>query len=676
MYNLYDRITVVQGIGPKSAAMLATIEIKTIRDLLWYLPHKYVDRSKISRISELVYDTESTVIAKVDKIQNIFTNRGFRITMATVSDATGKLNLIWFNQHFITKVVKKDTNLILHGKLTLQQNKPILNSPAWSVINSPLDIQKNSGIIPIYTAIMDISTKWLQNKITFSLNNLAIKESIPGDKLTLYSLSPFYEALQYIHTPQNFENIEIGKKRLAFEEFLFLHLRGIKTRNTWQAKLNSHKITLTKKDYDQYQKSLGFELTNAQKRCIQEILADLDDQIPMNRLLQGDVGSGKTAVAELATLATLKSGYNCLFMAPTQILADQHYKKLSAQFDKLGYKVELVSGTSREASITKDDKNPKIIIATHAILYRLEQFKNIGLIIIDEQHKFGVSQRTKVVDHYTNDKIVPNLLTMTATPIPRSVALTLYGDLMLSTIDELPTNRKLTITKVLPQDDRQKIYDWILDQIKSKQNQVFMICPFIQDSEHPDFKHVTSAETLFSQIKKQFAGKAKVEILHGKTKDKDAVIQNFRQKKIDVLIATSVIEVGVDIPNANIMIIENPERFGLASLHQMRGRVGRSGEQGYCFMFLPNDTKETKRLKYMEKVQSGNELAEIDLKMRGPGNIYGDDQHGFLDLKVADINDIETIKVTKDLALEILANQDRYPIIIDTLNKSEIVGNQ
>lgn len=673
MYSLYDTLDKVQGIGPVSIQILATIDIKTIKDLLWYIPFKYVDRTKISKISDLVFDQESTIIVKVIKIQNIFTNRGFRLTSAIVGDETGTLNIVWFNQHFITKAIKKDTNLILHGKLTTSQNKLSMNSPGWVVIQSPLDVSKNTGIVPIYTGISTISTKWIQNKINHILQNLSIREHISQDKLELYQLCTLYEAFTFIHNPKSFDQIQIGKKRLAFDEFLFLHLKGIKTRNIWEAKSNSHKISLDQDILQQFINTLNFTLTNSQVSCINQILSDLNQKVPMNRLLQGDVGSGKTIVAEVALLATLQSGYNCLLMAPTQILADQHYKKMSNHLNKFGYEIQLVTGNIKSVTETK---KPQLIIATHAILYRLEQFKNIGLIVIDEQHKFGVTQRTKVVDHYTKDEIVPNLLTMTATPIPRSVALTIYGDLMLSTIDELPTNRIPTITKVLPATDIPSTYEWILDQIKTKKYQAFMVCPFIDDSESIELKHIMSAQTLFTQIKKVYSNKLKIDLLHGKIKDKDSVIQNFKDKKIDILISTSVIEVGVDIPNANIIVIYNPERFGLASLHQMRGRVGRGGEQGYCIMFTPDDQNESKRLKYMEKINNGNQLAEIDLKMRGPGNIYGDDQHGFLDLKVADISDHQTIITTKEFALQILQNPNRYPIITSILNDEQVVGNQ
>lgn len=671
-YNLKDPIDKVNGIGNVYKSILNKLGIKTIEDLLLHIPSRYNDRSEISKISSLVVNQFATVKVEIQEIKNIFTKyRGMIITKAVVFDETGKIDAVWFNQKFIVKSIKKGDTVILHGKINPNGNKLNIASPEWELANG--DDSVSIGIIPVYPLTDGISSKYIQKKIQDVIKNIEIPEIIPEIILEEHNLMGRHDSIINIHIPISQQIIEVAKYRLSFEELLLMHLHGIHTKSEWEKQKNSHKIEITQNQIDEFKSLMGFDLTKSQNAVILEILHDLKKEYPMNRLLQGDVGSGKTVVAEVAILAALESGFNVILMAPTQILAEQHFSKISKHLEKFGYEVLLLSGNSKANKI--DSKKPYLIISTHAVLYDLDSFDNIGLIIIDEQHKFGVEQRTRIINHYTKNGLTPNLLTMTATPIPRSLALAFYGDLSLSVINEMPVGRKQTSTKVITEKDRIKAYTWIRSKIINEGDQVFIVCPFIEKSDIEELKDIKSAESEFERIEKIFP-KLKVGLVHGKIKDKDFVINKFKEKKLDILVATPVIEVGIDIPDANIIVIENPERFGLASLHQLRGRVGRGGKQGYCILFASKDSSSVDRLKSLENIYNGAELAEIDMKIRGPGNIYGTEQHGYLNLKVADITDFELVKKTKDVAESIHRQIDLYPKISETIRSRLIVDKQ
>ena len=675
MLSQYDSITKVPGIGPKYAQLLEELNIFTLGDLLNHIPFRYEDRTQVKKISELTPEIETSVLAQVEKISNVFTKRGFRLTKATVSDETGKMDVVWFNQTFITKTLKPGMAVLLFGKAIFEGKRPQFNSPEWE-IQDESDTENISKIVPVYATTEGITSKWIKKRIAEVINTAAIDEYLPLDFIKNHNFLDRETSLKLIHQPKDFIDLDKAKRRLAFDELLIIHMDGLKTRHDWENKKNGHIIKISKEKLNTYLSKSPFELTNAQTRSISEILESLSRKSPMNRLLQGDVGSGKTAVAEAAIFACLNSGYTVIFMAPTQILAKQHFEKIMPKLSEFGFQTDLLtSDTKVKNTVTKN--KPKLVIATHAILHNLDGFENVGLIIIDEQHKFGVEQRSKVIEHYTKNEIVPNLLTMTATPIPRSFALTLYGDLDLSIIDELPPFRKKTTTWVLKPEKRLSAYKWMLGEIENKHNQVFVVCPFIQESIVETFKDVKAAEVEFEKLVKTFPPRIKIDLLHGKTKDKEDVIQRFRVGETQILVATPVIEVGVDIPAANIMIIENPERFGLASLHQLRGRVGRGNEQGYCLLFLSDTSPESSsRIKYLETVQDGAKLAEIDMKLRGPGNIYGTRQHGYLYLKIADLSDVAFIKETKEFAQELFVNREKYPKIMELLSAKSYIDDQ
>ncbi len=670
--EIYDKISELDGVGIKYSRLLNGIGIKTIEDLLTHIPYRYEDKSNIQKISDLKPGEETTVTGAVLKIDNIFTRNRKKITKALISDETGKLNLIWFNQHYIKNSLPEGTVINVSGKLDTKVTGKVKQfiSPQWEVLKEGKAIH-TTGLVPIYSVTEGLSTKWLRNKINVALEKTNILDLLTSEIISNNKLADRKFAFQNIHFPKDIEDTMLAKKTLSFEEMIFLHLRGIKLRKAWEKKTNSHQIKIEKEDLQEFKKSLPFELTNSQQKAIDEILSDLSRKVPMNRLLQGDVGSGKTVVAAASVLAAAENSFNTIFLAPTQILAKQHYESLQKALPNIDITL-ITGGNSKKVGIEKELKSiaPVLYVGTHAILHNLEKMDNIGLIIIDEQHKFGVEQRTKLVDFYTK-KQVPNLLTMTATPIPRSMALTFYGDLDLTTIDELPKGRLESKTWIIEDKKRLEAYTWIKNQIIESKTQVFIVCPFIEKSEVENLSNVKSAMDEFEKVTKFFK-EFKVGLLHGKMKnaDKDKVIGEFSNKKLDILVTTPVIEVGVDIPNANIIVIETPERFGLASLHQLRGRVGRGGAQSYCILIPSTNSYESlKRLNNLKHVHNGNKLAEIDMQIRGPGNIYGTDQHGFLDMNIADISDIEMVKTTKNIAVDLFKDLKKHKAISEKLDR-------
>lgn len=671
--KLSDSIAEIPGIGPKYQQLLENLNILTIEDLLWHVPFRYEDRSNIKEISQLIVGEKATVIVTIDKISNIFTKYGKRLTRATVSDESGKLEVIWFNQTYLPKSLPGGSTVKLYGEISLNSKKPQFVSPEYEAYSE--EENPNSPYLPVYSTTSGISNKWIKGKIQYALENTDIEENLTESIRKNHNLIDKKSAFRNIHIPEDLSEIEKSKERLAFEELLILHLRGLSLKTRWEDKKNSHKIKLSSESLNSFKSSLPFELTNGQNNAIKEILQDLEGEIPMNRLLQGDVGSGKTVVGAAAILAAAHSNFNTIFMAPTQILAKQHFETLQKVLKSQNINVLLLTGKDKKI----EPKEPYVVVATQSILHNLEKFQNVGLIIIDEQHKFGVEQRSIVIDHYTekneiSDKI-PNLLTMTATPIPRSLALTFYGELDLSVIDEVPKSRKGVQTWVINESKRKDSYQWIAKQIQETKTQVFVVCPFIEESENENFQNVKSAESEYEKLTKIFKN-LNIGLLHGRIKsdEKDKVITQMLNKEIDILVTTPVIEVGVDIPNANIIYIETPERFGLASLHQLRGRVGRGNQKGYCFLITSTKSPDSmKRLKYMETINNGNKLAEIDLELRGPGDIYGRSQHGFLDLKVAEINNIDLIKSTKKAAFEIFKDFDKYADIKSKVEKGLII---
>lgn len=649
--NLKDSIIKVPLVGSIQSKRLEKLGISTVEDLINHFPFRYDDFSLISSILRAQPGETLTIRAKVEKVTNAFSKTGKRIQEAILSDSTGSITAIWFNQPYLVKAFKKNQIYQFSGKVEFFGHKKALVSPEYEPF-SPETIH-TGRLVPVYNETSGVSSKWLRSRIKFALNQVSdqIEEFLPQEVVQKENLLSEKEAIKQIHFPKNKSIAQKAKYRLAFDELFLIQLAALLRKRQWQKQTLAKQFLIDLEKSLQFIEQLPFKLTNAQKRCVKEILLDLQKTSPMNRLLQGDVGSGKTVVAALAAYTAFLNNSDTLFMAPTEILAQQHYQTLKNLLGPFGVPVELI--TSSQKTNLLNDNQAQVIVGTHALLYQEFQPEKVGLVIIDEQHRFGVEQRKLL----SQKGKAPHLLTMTATPIPRTVALTMYHDLDLSIIDEMPPGRIKVKTWVIPPEKREKAYEWIRSRVKGTREQAFIICPFIEESE--TLKTVKAATTEFEHLSKNVFPDLKLGLVHGKLKNKEKqkTLEEFREGKIDILVATPVVEVGIDIPNATIMLIEAADRFGLAQLHQLRGRVGRSNLQSYCLLFSSdNSSSSIQRLKNLETTDNGLKLAEIDLKLRGPGEIYGTKQHGFPDLRVASFTDLVLIQKTRKVAESLLEN--------------------
>lgn len=647
-------------VGPTYAERLEKLEIKTIEDLINHFPFRYDDFSLISPISKLQVGETLTIKARVISIKNEYTRTGKRIQKAVVADDSGSIEIIWFNQPYLTRTFRVGETYQFSGKAEWFGRKIVLISPEYEKLSPntqhPTPTIHTGRLVPIYPETYGISSKWLRTRIKSALQICGnqIEEFLPSETLNKESLTAEKEAIFQIHFPQNKLSAEKARLRLAFDELFLIQLACLLRKQEWQTKFSGNSFIINQKKILSFVEGLSFELTNAQKKASKEILTDLGKNQPMNRLLEGDVGSGKTVVAAIAMYAAFLNGFSSLFMAPTEILATQHYQTLTNLLSPFGIKVELIT-SSHKKQLTINNQQLTVIVGTHALLYQ-DLPKNVGLVVIDEQHRFGVEQRNQLVKKTSGDKI-PHLLTMTATPIPRTIALTLYGDLDLSLLDEMPKGRIKVKTWVVPLQKRQSAYEWIRKHVKGTEEQAFIICPLIEESE--TLTTVKAATKEFEHLSKEIFPDLRLGLLHGrmKSKEKDKVIESLRKGELDILVSTPVVEVGIDIPEATIMMIEGADRFGLAQLHQLRGRVGRSNLESYCLLFTETESSfVAKRLKFLEEKFLGVELAEIDLKIRGPGEIYGTKQHGFPNLRVASFTDLNLIERTRNSAISLLTS--------------------
>lgn len=672
--KLNDSVDQIPFVGDNYRKKLAKLNLLTVEDLLYHYPHRYLDRRQLNTIDEIQADQEVNLIAQVVKYDNIVTRNRKQLQKAVVEDETGKLEITWFNQPFLSRVIKINNTYSFSGKAKIFANKLTLSSPDFEWLGNEsyekAQAVHTGKLVPIYPETAGVSSKWLRSRIDHVLKNLDWLDPIPAGIKKKHKLIELELALNWIHQPNAEDEIDQAKKRLAFDELFLLQLQGAIRRIRWHQSRTEHKLTWPEKEVDAFTKSLPFELTAAQKTSAEEILADLQRSRPMNRLLEGDVGSGKTVVAALGLYASYLSKTRGVLMAPTEILAQQHYKELVRLFGSSEVSVGLITGSSK----SKPDAD--IMVGTHALLFQQDLFNQVGLIVIDEQHRFGVSQRAKLEKLATH----PHRLTMSATPIPRTVALTLYGDLDVSIIDQMPQNRKPVKTWLVPEKKRQAGYKWIAEQI-DKGDQIFVVCPLIDKSEAIMLEKVRSASQEYKYLQSIFP-QYKLALLHGrmKSEEKERIISAFKSGKIDILISTQVIEVGIDVPNATIMIIEAAERFGLAQLHQLRGRVGRGDKPGYCLLFATDDAN-SQRLRSLTKYHSGFKLAEIDLKLRGPGDVFGVTQHGFDSLKVARLSDKKLMAATKTEADDLVKSDpelQQYPLLklkINQLSEQDISAN-
>jgi ATP-dependent DNA helicase RecG len=643
-------------VGPVYIKRLKKLEIKTAEDMLLHVPNRYLDFRLVSKISRAQLGETVTIRGEVVSIKNIYSKRGKKMQIAEIKDSTGQIEAIWFNQPFLINTLQAGTNVSLAGKIDWFGRKKAL-------------------ISPIYPETAGVSSKWLRGRIndTFSKTKQNIEEHLPNSTLQKLSLPGLVSALEVVHFPKNLEEAQRGRKRLSFDELLFIQLKSIYRKLAWQKNRVAHKLDVDRKQIAKLTDSLPFNLTSSQKRSIEEILSDLEKDIPMNRLLEGDVGSGKTVVAAITAFVSFLNGKQTVFMAPTQILAEQHFITLKQIFDPFKLRVALITS----AGIKSDPGRTDIFIGTHALIHRAIDFDNVAMVIIDEQHRFGVEQRTHLIKKSRNKTYAPHVLTMTATPIPRTIALTFYGDIDLSTLDELPAGRQPIKTWVVPPQKREKAYEWIAEQIKKDKIQAFVICPLIEESEKETMQQVRAATTEYENLKKIFPD-LKIDLLHGKqsAKLKNKVLNDFKKRKSNILVSTPVVEVGIDVPNANIMLIETAERFGLAQLHQLRGRIGRREKKSYCLLFTESKTQKASiRLSALQKTLSGFELAELDLKLRGPGEVFGTKQHGFAELKIASWQDKGLIRKAKNIAEEAIENPKKFSKLLKKIKTHSVAPN-
>lgn len=656
--NIYNSLEDVEikYFDEKNIKKLRSLGIKSLYDLFYYFPRSYDDRTNIMKINELRGDEYVVLKASLMKIVAPPTHSGVKMVKATATDGTGIIEIVWFQMPYLRKTLKLGEEYIFIGQVKRGYVFQMVN-PEFKLSSNQRKLDEGE-ILPIYSTSKDLpqnSFRKLIKEAVKSKKQLFL-ENIPESILKKYKILSREEALTDIHFPKNSKSIEEAKRRFAIEELLVLEM-GILQKRFELDNENHSKYTLEDKKtlVKKYLENLSFSLTKAQKRVITEIYKDLSNGRIVNRLIQGDVGSGKTIVSMILLLYMVENSYQGVLMAPTEILAVQHFLSVKEKFEKLGVRVELLTGSFKgktKEKLLNDIKegNVDIVIGTHALIEENVYFKKLGLIIIDEQHRFGVVQRKLLRDK----GVLANLVVMSATPIPRSLALSIYGDLDVSVIDELPPGRKPIKTKWISNDEDSDImYDFIGKKL-SQGRQAYFIAPLIEESEKLAAK---STEELYEEVSKKLP-MYKIGVLHGRMKnsEKDEVMKRFKNRELDILVSTTVIEVGVDVPNATIMVINNSERFGLSALHQLRGRVGRGEYQSYCFLVSKTENATSKaRLQIMEETQDGFKIAEEDLKLRKSGEIFGTKQSGFSDLKFTDIvHDIKTIKLVKEICVDYL----------------------
>ena len=664
---LNTSIEFLKGVGPNRAKLLnSELKISTFKDLLFQFPFRYIDKTSYHKISEIQsINSEIQIIGKISDLKEIGIGKKKRL-VAKLIDDTGIIDLVWFKTNrWLIDSIKLNTKYIAYGKLNSYNGKHSIAHPELELYNNE-NVKKRTKLTAVYPSTELLNRRGITNKVLrnlieellITLNN-KIDENLPTYLKNKFNLLARREALIIIHKPRNLDELRKAIYRLKFEEIFFLQIRLIKKNINRKEKIKGYKFNVIGKEFDKFFKDhLSFELTSAQKRVLKEIRRDLGSGAQMNRLLQGDVGSGKTIVAFMSALIAIGNGFQACIMTPTEILSHQHYNKFIDICKLLNINVKTLTGSSK-ARYKKEVKESLIkgeidlLIGTHALIYDGVDFKNLGIAIIDEQHKFGVAQRSKL---WHKNKLPPHVLIMTATPIPRTLAMSAYGDLDMSVINELPPGRKDIKTIHQSNRDRLKLIDFLKDEI-NKGRQIYVVYPLIKESEKLDFKDLLDGYESFSRDFPM--PKYQLSIVHGKMKneDKDYEMQRFIENKTQILVSTTVIEVGVDIPNATVMVIESAERFGLSQLHQLRGRVGRGAHKSYCFLITGNkQTKESKiRMETMVSTNDGFIIAEKDLELRGPGNIMGTQQSGEMPLRITNlIGDSKLIQKIRLLAEKIL----------------------
>lgn len=665
--KLQTPIEYLKGVGPARGELLRKeLGIRTYSDLLNLFPNRYIDRTRYYKIGELRESpSEMQIIGKIVHVKTVEQTRGKRL-VATFVDDTGEMELVWFQGiKWIRENLKLGVPVVVFGKCNVFNGMFSMPHPEIELLSEHRE-NLRSAMQPVYPSTETLASRGITNRVVNKLmhqlfveTQAKFDETLPPSIISTLNLIPKNAALFNIHFPKSAEILQRARFRLKFEELFFIQLMLIRKNLIRKHKIKGHPFEKVGNYFnDFFQNHLPFPLTNAQKRVLKEIRNDLGKPAQMNRLLQGDVGSGKTIVALMSMLLALDNGFQACMMAPTEILATQHYNGVTQLAEALGINIRLLTGSTKTAERTEiyrmlEDGSLHIIIGTHALLEDKVKFKNLGLAIIDEQHRFGVEQRARL---WMKNQIPPHVLIMTATPIPRTLAMSLYGDLDISVIDELPPGRKPIQTVHRFDSNRLKVWRFLKDEI-AKGRQIYIVYPLIRESEKMDYKDLMDG---YESISRDFPlPDYSVSIVHGKMKaaDKDSEMKRFAEGKTNIMVATTVIEVGVNVPNASVMVIESAERFGLSQLHQLRGRVGRGAEQSYCILMtghkLSSDSKT--RIETMCRTNDGFEIAEVDLKLRGPGDLMGTQQSGVLNLQIADIvADKEILTLARQTAIDML----------------------
>jgi ATP-dependent DNA helicase RecG len=677
MNDLSSPVKFLKGVGPARAKSLQALSIQTVEDLLYYFPRRYEDRKNLISISQIQENTTCTVKARVSAISNqsSWKRRNFSIVRITVSDDTGNIEVVWFNQPYLAKVFQPDQELVLYGSVTRYKGKLQFNAPEFEILDSQEKAQDNLNvgrIVPIYSVSRLLSQRQLRLLIKQALDKCisSLGDYLPYDLRSRLKLFNLAKSLINIHFPQDEAFFNEAYRRLCFDD-CFLCQIPILMRKHRRKERPAIALVPAGRLYQEVIKALPFQLTASQQQVLEQIKNDLSKPVPMQRLLQGDVGSGKTVVALLAGLIAIEAGVQVALMVPTEIIAKQHLRVLQKMTKGFRSQVHigLLSGSltlAQKQSLYKKVKkgHVNLVIGTHALLSEGLQFKSLGLVVIDEQHKFGVEQRARISQktHTEQGDFWPHCLIMTATPIPRTLAMTIYGDLDISVLTEFPPERKPVKTMLFSQGSVEEAYEFLKNIIREKR-QGFIVYPLIEESQHLDLK---AAMKMFEELKTNYFKDFNLGLIHSRVKEKgqDRIMHDFASGKIDILVATSILEVGVDVAKADCMLIEEADRFGLATLHQLRGRVGRSSAQGYCLIVSSASSEEAKkRINAITSLSDGFKIAEADLKIRGPGQFLGSLQHGLSDLKIADpLRQMHILKNAREEAIRLLTQDPRLEL--------------